>query len=405
MPSIALKLIADGFTSPVGLFPAPDATGRLFVIDQAGIIKIIAANGKMLAEPFLDLRSRMVTLNPRYDERGLLGLAFHPAFKENGRLFVYYSAPLRAGGTGDHTSHISEFKVSSSNPSRADPLTERIMLQIDQPQANHNAGELAFGLDGFLYISLGDGGAANDVGAGHSATGNGQDTSTLLGKILRIDVNSAEPYGIPADNPFVDKDGRDEIFAFGFRNPFRFSFDKGGNHELFVGDVGQGRWEEVDIVTRGNNYGWNIKEGTHGFNPQDSTKPPASFPSVDAAGRQLIDPIIEYPNAGGGGIGVAVIGGYIYRGAALPQFQGSYLFGDLSASLQNPAGRLFIATRPSQPGSLWKMQELEITTSADRQLHSFLRAFGQDAAGELYVLVADNVGPSGSTGKIFQVVP
>ncbi|MBI4188772.1 MAG: PQQ-dependent sugar dehydrogenase [Chloroflexi bacterium] len=404
-PAVELKLIADGFTSPVGLFPAPDATGRLFAIDQTGIIKIITADGTVLDKPFLDLRSRMVELNPRYDERGLLGMAFHPSFKQNHRFFVYYSAPLRAGGSGNHTSHVSEFRVSSTDPNQAEPSSERIILEIDEPQANHNAGELAFGPDGFLYISLGDGGGANDVGPGHSPMGNGQDLSTLLGKILRIDINGTEPYGIPADNPFFTKTGRDEIFAFGFRNPFRFSFDSGGNHELFVGDVGQGLWEEVDIVTKGNNYGWHIKEGTHGFNPQDSTKPPASFPSVDAAGQPLVDPIIEYQNAGGGGIGIAVIGGYVYRGTALPKFQGSYIFGDLSASLQKPAGSLFIATKPSRSGSMWTMQTLKINTSPDGHLNAFLRALARDASGELYALVAENIGPSGTTGKIYKIVP
>lgn len=397
---IGLRLLAGGFASPVGLFPAPDATGRLFVIDQVGIIKIIQPHGEVLTEPFLDLRSRMVTLKPRYDERGLLGFAFHPSFKENGRFFVYYSAPLRAGGNGNHTSHISEFKVSAGNPDKADPDSEKIILQIDEPQANHNAGELVFGPDGYLYISSGDGGGANDVGPGHSPIGNGQDTTTLLGKILRIDVSGSSPYEIPPDNPFVGKDGQDEIFAFGFRNPFRFSFDKGGSHELFVGDVGQGLWEEVDIVIKGNNYGWNLREGTHGFNSQNSTQPPA-----DAAGRPLINPVIEYPNAGSGGIGTAVIGGHVYRGTALPEFQGSYIFGDLSASLQSPAGRLFVANRPSQKEILWPMQELKISTSPDGRLDSFLRAFGQDAAGELYVLVADDIGPSGSTGKIYQIMP
>jgi glucose/arabinose dehydrogenase len=342
----------------------------------------------------------MVELSARYDERGLLGMAFHPSFKSNGRFFVYYSAPLREGAEGNHTSHISEFAVSAEDPDTADPDSERIVLQVDEPQSNHNGGQLAFGPDGFLYISLGDGGGANDSGPGHAATGNGQDVSTLLGKILRLDVDGAALYAIPPDNPFVDQDGRDEIFAFGFRNPFRFSFDAGGAHELFVGDVGQGNWEEVDIVSSGGNYGWNLREGAHNFPPGDTGTPRAR----DAAGRPLIDPVVEYRNAGAGGVGIAVIGGYVYRGSGVPGLQGKYIFGDLSASFSTPAGRLFTATRPAQPGGAWTMQELEINSAGGR-LNAFVKGFGQDSAGELYVLVSGNIGPSGTTGRVYQLVP
>ncbi|MBM2832210.1 MAG: Glucose/arabinose dehydrogenase, beta-propeller fold [Dehalococcoidia bacterium] len=281
---VGLKLVARGFASPVGLVPSPDNTGRLFVIDQIGTISVLNPDGAVLSEPFLDLRQRMVTLNARYDERGLLGLAFHPGFRQNGRLFVYCSAPLRAGGPAgwNHTSHISEFKVMASDWNKADPASERIILRVDQPQANHNGGELAFGPDGFLYISLGDGGAANDIGAGHPPMGNGQDVTTLLGSILRIDVDGGNPYGIPADNPFVGRDGADEIFAFGLRNPFRMSFDKEGKHELFVGDVGQNLWEEVDIMVKGGNYGWNLKEGTNCFGPKNPGVSRRQCGNVDA---------------------------------------------------------------------------------------------------------------------------
>ena len=273
--SVGLELVADGFVSPVGLIEAPDETGRMFVVDQVGIIWVMTADGRVTETPFLDLRARMVRLNTDYDERGLLGLAFHPAFATNGRLFVYYSAPLRSEGpqNWDHTSHISEFRLSPTDPDKADPESERIILEVDEPQANHNAGQITFGPDGYLYVALGDGGRANDTGTGHPPIGNGQDTSTLLGSILRIDVDGAEPYGIPPDNPFVGKDGQDEIFAYGFRNPFRISFDIGGNHELFVGDVGQQLWEEVNIVTKGNNYGWNIKEGAECFDPSSAGQP------------------------------------------------------------------------------------------------------------------------------------
>ncbi|MBI2910298.1 MAG: PQQ-dependent sugar dehydrogenase [Chloroflexi bacterium] len=406
-PAIGLKLVAQGFASPVGLIPAPDATGRLFVVDQVGVIKVLMPDGAVLAEPFLDLRSRMVQLNPAFDERGLLGMAFHPSFKTNGRFFVYYSAPLRAGGPAgwNHTSHISEFKVSMADPNRAHPASERIVLQVDEPQANHNAGQITFGPDGFLYIPLGDGGAGNDVGLGHPPIGNGQDITTLLGSILRIDVDGAAPYGIPPDNPFVGREGRPEIYAFGLRNPFRISFDAGGTRELFAGDVGQGLWEEVDIITKGGNYGWRIREGAHCFDPNTPTVSPATCPMVDARGQQLIDPIIEYRNSRAGGIGTAVIGGFVYRGAALPQFQGAYVFGDFSVARDTPGGGLFIGTRPLTPGQMWLMQELTVNTSANGRINAFIRSFGQDNNLELYVLAADVPGPTGTTGKIFKIVP
>ncbi|MBI2847076.1 MAG: PQQ-dependent sugar dehydrogenase [Chloroflexi bacterium] len=404
--SVNLKLVADGFVSPVGLIPPPDSTGRLFVVDQSGIIWILTPEGNRLPEPFLDLRSRMVSLNPNFDERGLLGLAFHHSFNTNSRFFVYYSAPLRANGPQgwNHTSHISEFKVMPSNPSKADPASERIILQVDEPQSNHNAGQITFGPDGFLYISLGDGGAGNDAGLGHPPIGNGQDITTLLGSILRIDVDGGDPYDIPMDNPFVGKDGRDEVFAFGFRNPFRMSFDMGGQHELFAGDVGQQLREEVDIVTRGGNYGWNIKEGTLCFDPANPGQPRQSCASVDARGQPLIDPIIEYANTSAGGEGTAIIGGFVYRGWALPALNGAYIFGDFSASSQKADGRLFITKRPAAPG-VWTVKELKVASTANGRLNARLRAFGQDASGEIYVLVADAQGPQGATGKVYKIAP
>lgn len=404
--SFGLQLVAEGFGAPLGLIPPPDASGRLFVVDQVGVIRVIGADGKVLPEPFLDLRPRMVTLNPDFDERGLLGLAFHPSYRTNGRFFVYYSAPLRAGGPAgwDHTSHVSEFRVSAANADKADTASERIVLQVDEPQSNHNGGQITFGPDGLLYIPLGDGGAANDTALGHSPTGNGQDINTLLGKILRIDVDSAVPYGIPPDNPFVGKDGRDEIYAFGLRNPFRISFDAGGVHELFAGDVGQGLWEEVDIITKGGNYGWNVREGAHFFDPANSTVSPVTGPTVDARGQPFIDPILEYRNARAGGIGTAVIGGFVYRGAALPAFQGKYIFADFTDVRADAGGRLFFATRPAA-GQVWSFQEVTVNTSANGRINSFIRSFGQDAGMELYVLGAGVPGPTGATGKVWKIVP
>ncbi|MBI1744539.1 PQQ-dependent sugar dehydrogenase [Candidatus Acetothermia bacterium] len=401
---VGLKLVAEGFTAPTALAAPEDGTGRLFIVDQIGVIKVLTPDGKLSEDPFLDLRDRVVKLSDRYDERGLLGLAFHQDFKKNGRFFVYYSAPLRSGGPQgwNHTSHISEFKVSSDNPNKADPKSERIVLEVDEPQANHNGGQLAFGPDGYLYISLGDGGAANDVGLGHSLTGNGQDLSTLLGKILRIDVNASDPYGIPADNPFVGQQGaRAEIFAYGFRNPYRFSFDAGANHDLFVADVGQNLFEEVDIVTRGGNYGWNTKEGTHCFDPKNPNQPLASCSSVGARGEPLVGPIIEYDHK----TGIAVVGGFIYRGSALPQFGGRYILGDWSTSSNRADGKLFMATAPASTGAMWAMEELKIATTSNGKLGRSVLAFGQDADRELYVLTSEKTGPAGNTGKIFKIVP
>jgi glucose/arabinose dehydrogenase len=279
--AVDLELVAEGFASPIGVVSVPDNSDRLFVIDQAGKIWIIDSTGNKLATPFIDLSGMMVTLNVNYDERGLLGLAFHPDYKTNGRFFVYYQKPPRAGGpvagvNWNNFSRVSEFKVSTSNSNVADISSEKVILEWDDPQSNHNGGTIAFGPDGYLYIALGDGGSANDVAPGHvddwyaaNAGGNGQDIeANLFGSILRININvsNGANYGIPADNPFVNKAGLDEIYAYGFRNPFRMSFDMGGSHDLYAGDAGQALYEEIDRVTKGGNYGWNVKEGAHCFN-------------------------------------------------------------------------------------------------------------------------------------------
>lgn len=403
---ISLQLIASGFVSPIALVEPPDGSGRLIVADQTGKIFIIDSDGKK--EIFLDLGSKMIHLDSSYDERGLLGLTFHPSFKDNGRFFVYYSAPLRSGAPADwnHTSLISEFKVSSADNHRADISSETIMLQVDQPQMNHNGGQITFGPDGFLYIPLGDGGGANDVGKGHVPGGNSQNTDVLLGKILRIDVDGGTPYGIPRDNPFANGGGKPEIFAWGLRNPFRISFDTGGAHELFAGDVGQHQWEEIDIVVKGGNYGWNLMEGTHGFDPGDAWRlidtPP---PTVNAQGQALIRPIVEYKNAAAGGIGSAIIGGHIYRGKALPDFDGAYIFGDYSDNAVDSSGTLFIARRPTRNGAMWPFEELKIRHTSNGKMNTLLRSFGQDSDGEIYVLTADDAGPGGTTGKVFKIVP
>ncbi len=397
---IALELLADGFTTPVEFVSSYDGTGRMFLVDQIGVVKIINNQGEVLEDNFLDLRNRMVELSPNFDEKGLLGLAFHPDFKENGRFFVHYSAPPREEIPEDwnHTAVVSEFRVNESNANVADHESERIILQVNQPQFNHNGGHIKFGPDGYLYIPLGDGGGASDVGLGHPPLGNGQDITTLLGSILRIDIDTGDPYGIPSDNPFVGRGGRDEIFAYGLRNPYHISFDAKGNRELFAADVGQALFEEVNIIVGGGNYGWNIREGMHCFDPNNPQEVPDECPTVGYMGEPLIDPIFEYRQP----IGIANVGGYIYRGKAIPGLAGDYVFGDWSTSFQEGDGTVFAASKESD---VWNLRELKIANLENGRIGSFIKAVGQDEDGELYILTSDEVGPSGNTGKVFKVIP
>jgi glucose/arabinose dehydrogenase len=412
---VGLELVTEGLNAPVDLMPAGDGSGRLFVVDQAGLIRILTPEGELLDEPFLDIRDRMIGLRPGYDERGLLGLAFHPDYQQNGVFYVYYSAPLDPGAPQgwNHTSHLSRFTVSEGDENRGDRGSEEVILRVDQPQSNHDGGKIAFGPDGYLYVALGDGGGANDVGAGHvedwyeaNPGGNGQDvTENLLGSLLRIDVDTGDPYGVPEDNPFVGREGLDEIWAYGLRNPYRFSFDAGGDLELFAADAGQNLWEEVSIVTEGGNYGWNVKEGSHCFSPATPNQPPETCPDADPEGNPLIDPIIEYRNGGPPeGLGLAVVGGFVYRGEALPGFEGRYVFGDWSRNFAAGNGTLFVATRPESEGSMWTFEELRIATSDDGRLGEFLLAFGQDAENELYVLTSGTPGPAARSGRVYKIV-
>lgn len=415
-PVVGLELVAEGLTQPVELVATGDGSGRLLVVDQIGVVLVLTAEGELLDQPFLDIRDRMTGLRPGYDERGLLGLALHPGFEQNGQFYVYYSAPRdpAAPSGWDHSSHLSRFSVSEADPNVADPASEQVILRVDQPQSNHNGGQVAFGPDGYLYLGLGDGGGAHDIGVGHvddwyeaNEGGNAQNvTDTLLGSILRIDVDAGDPYGIPEDNPFVDEEGLDEIWAYGLRNPYRFSFDSGGERELFVADVGQNLFEEVNIVTGGGNYGWNVKEGTHCFSPATPNNPPDECPDTDLEGWPLIDPIIEYENANlPGGVGRAVVGGYVYRGGRLPGFVGRYVFADWSMSFSVPDGTLFVAARPDVEGAMWSFQELQVATTEDGRVGEFILALGEDAEGELYVLTSESPGPTGTTGKVYRMVP
>jgi glucose/arabinose dehydrogenase len=423
---VAVRLVAQGLTSPITIISADDRTGRLFIVEQTGTIRILTRNGALLPTPFLDVSGKIVTLRTNFDERGLLGLAFHPNYRRNGRFFVYYSAPLQPGAPVgyDHTACIAEYRVSREDPNRADPASERVILEIHKPQFNHNGGTLVFGKDRLLYISIGDGGGANDVGLGHvedwyadNGGGNGQDVdANLLGNILRIDIDRGSPYGIPRNNPFVGKPGRDEIFAYGLRNPYRMSFDMKGGHRLFAGDAGQGLWEEVSIIERGGNYGWNVREGTHCFDAENNRVEPASCPSAEQApspraGTPLRNPIIEYANSGNTNansppesrFGVTVIGGHVYRGDRIERLEGRYVFGDFSRSFV-PANGSLLSASPERHG-LWTIRELTVANSPNGRLNHYVLGFGQDDRGEVYVGVRDVLGPAGTTGRVYKLVP
>ena len=377
--NVDLELVAEGLTSPVGATHAGDGSNRLFIFDQTGIIYVVD-EGILQNEPYLDISDKLVDLDVTYDERGLLGLAFHPDYESNGRFFVYYSAPKQAPEI-NHESIVAEYTVSTT-PNIADQQSERIILRIDQPEANHNGGQLAFGPDGYLYIGLGDGGGAGDQ---HGQIGNGQNITSLLGSIIRIDVNGAQPYDIPTDNPFLGEEGADEIFAYGFRNPWKFSFDQ-GTGKLWAGDVGQDEWEEIDIVEKGGNYGWRILEATH----------PYDLDLADLLGinlEDLVDPIHEYDHD----IGRSITGGFVYRGIENSELVGKYVFGDWSTSFLIPDGKIYYLDEVEP--NVYQRFELRPSGSFNR----FVLGFGQDESNELYVCVSTSLGPSGSSGEVYRI--
>ncbi len=413
---VDVELITEGLTSPVAVVAASKEDRRLFIVDQVGKIWIIDKHGNKLAMPFLDISSKLVTLNPNFDERGLLGLAFHPGYKHNGKFYVYYSAPRREGGPApgllwNNLARLSEFTVSAGDENMADPGSERIVLQMDDPQSNHNGGTIQFGpADGYLYIAIGDGGGANDTPVGHvpdwysvNAGGNGQDVeANLFGNILRIDVNG-NPYSIPPDNPFVGKAGLDEVYAYGLRNPFRFSIDQGGNHDLIAGDVGQLLYEEIDLIKKGGNYGWNVKEGYSCFNAASSRNPFSTCPDVDNFGNPLIDPVIVLNNFQNpvNPRTTAVMGGNVYRGNDIKALKGKYIFGTYSQSPTTTNGELLVAEPMGQ--APWGYAELSLKSSPN-DIGALLKGMGEDNQGELYLTTSLIGGPSGNTGKVWKLV-
>jgi glucose/arabinose dehydrogenase len=397
-PRVSLELVAEGFTSPVWLVEPEDGSRRLFVVDQTGLIWIIS-EGKRIEKPFLDLRPELIELNSFYDERGLLGLAFHPDFATNGRFYVSYSGHLRDGlppNEWDHTTYISEFTVLANDPNQANPDSEKVLLSMDKPGYNYEAGHIAFGPNGYLYIATGDSVRDPATEAGTFA----QDISSLLGKILRIDVNgtadTGQNYLIPADNPFASGESRPEIFAYGFRNPYRFSFDASdsGKARLFVADVGQAMMEEISLVEPGGNYGWPIREGTTCFNPQNWSQPLESCPL-----GELSEPIIAYTHESNLS---AIIGGMVYRGTDLPNLVGSYIFGDWGRG----NGRLFVAHPPLLGIGLWKTTEIQAKSHGNQSGIGQLLGIGQDKSGEIYLLMkAPGTGPAGNSGAVYRVIP
>ncbi|MDF1838419.1 MAG: PQQ-dependent sugar dehydrogenase [Planctomycetota bacterium] len=348
------------FKRPLFLTPAGDGSGRLFVIEKMGVIRVFEDKQDVgTSKVFLDINEQV---SVKGNEEGLLGIAFHPQYAENGKFYVHYSSSVKT-----KVGILSEFQVSKDDPDKADPASARVLIEQKQPWRNHNGGMIEFGPDNMLYWALGDGGAGGDP------KGSGQDLTSLLGTILRIDVDTRTgdlEYGIPKDNPFVNEPegARGEIFAFGLRNVWRFSFDR-KTGELWAADVGQGRWEEVDLITSGGNYGWKVREGFEVF----TDKAEISF-------GKAIDPIAVY----GRKEGISITGGYVYRGERFPSLQGSYIYGDY------------------QSGNVWR-----ITKDDAGQYHNAMAlqdagiriaSFGEDSKGELYVLGYDS-------GTIMRVVP
>lgn len=410
-PKVALQLMAEGLTSPLSLVSLPG--GKSLIVDQPGFLRVLEANGQLRSEPALNLTNRLTALNfGAFDERGLLDVVLHPSFAANRRVFLTYSAPRRttAPTNWDCTLRLSEFALSPGNSATVDPASEKVLLEVDKPFANHNGGRLAFGPDGFLYLGVGDGGNANDQGK-RPESGNGQSLQTHLGKILRLDVDrpsGGKPYSIPDDNPFADgRLGLPEIYAYGLRNPWGLSFDRGGGHEFFVADVGQDLFEEVNIIRKGGNYGWFLREGFEGFSAKTPKTPPTNAPSLGARGEPLLDPILQYRHASlkkdPEAYGVSITGGYVYRGKALPELAGRYVFGDWSRNWGLPQGVLLAASRPGHPGDRWPIERLDIVEPAD--FAGYITGFGQDTAGELYLFTNGSSGLNPGKGRVWKVVP
>src|SRR4051812_27871291 len=439
--AIQLNTIASGMAAPDYGFSPPGDASRLFVVEQNGLLRVIQ-NGSLLPTPALNIQSLvappLVPSNAN-DERGFLGLAFHPGFNDSlspgfRTLYTYSSQPVPVGSTptyptpnGASTAYenvISEWKMSASDPNVVDPTSRRELISFGKNAGNHNGGTIAFGPDGYLYLATGDGGNANDVGASHVPGGNAQNLGVALGKMLRIDpllptlnaLTSGDPtssngqYRIPASNPFQGAGQVPEIFAYGFRNPYRFAFDSrpGGTNDLIMADVGQNTIEEINRVTIGNNYGWNVKEGTFLFNSATGAVG-ANSPGSPA---NLVDPIsgalgtLEYDH----GDGISITGGFVYRGSAIPQLYGKYIFGDLAltGSPTRVDGRLFYADLTTGQIKSFISPQFDSDTLSDGTVIPVLpnnltvHGFGQDSNGELYIMVT-NTAANGTGGIVYKL--
>jgi glucose/arabinose dehydrogenase len=503
---IGVQTVAEGMTAPTDFAVAGGDDDRYFVTDQTGEIWVVDGENGRQDEPFLDLSEQMVELgefngqyadqDQDYDERGVLGIALHPQFSENGRFYVNYSVPPNeeTPEDWDHVQVISEFTAEDGES--ATPDSERVLVEFQKPQYNHNSGPIAFGPDDYLYVPMGDGGGANDDMYGHvddwydeNGGGNGQDvTENRLGGVHRLDVdfqNEDCEYGVPQDNPLVDEENaHSEYYAWGFRDPYGISFDS--QDRLFVADAGQDLFEEANIVESGGNYGWNVKEGTHCFSTDSPGDPPEDCPDTapDEApynGQELLDPFVEYPHIyEGQTVGIVIVGGHVYEAGDVADLDGKYIFGDWAndPAREEPAGRLFAATEPDDSGDvsdsdgdtaaadddsngnatasddsdgnvtasndsngnvtasgdsdgnatadnesdgggasedgeeqvvprdeLWDMEELMVANSDDGSLGHFVRMFGQDDDGGVYILANREGTPTGDTGVVMEIVP
>ena len=370
--NLSSVLIADGYKKPVFITSYPNNAKLLYIVEQAGLIKIIN-DGKKLSRPFFDINKRVVNPNRPGDERGLLGFAFHPNHTNNGKFYINYM-------DNDGNTIVSEFSTNSEL--RANHKSERIILKLKQPYGNHNGGDIQFGPDGYLYISIGDGGKAGDP------LNAGQDLSSLFGKIIRIDIEQ-KPYGIPKSNPFFgQKDKREEIWAWGLRNVWRFSFDK-QTGDKYLADVGQNKWEEVNFEPAsskgGLNYGWRIMEANHCYDPKENCPT-----------EGLIKPIIEYPNDANHPAfafriieelsfsetdveGCSVTGGYVYRGQKIKSMEGQYIFGDYCS------GNIWTLKVVNGKAINFKNRTEEINIGGG-EFTTYISSFGQDSDGEIYII-------------------
>ncbi|NXW63172.1 HIPL1 protein, partial [Eurystomus gularis] len=390
---LCLMEVANGLRNPVAMVHANDGTHRFFIAEQVGLVWTYLPDRSRLKKPFLNISEAVLTSPWEGDERGFLGIVFHPKFKFNGKVYVYYSIEVRY----EERIRISEFRISPADMNALDHGSERIILEIEEPASNHNGGELLFGDDGYLYIFTGDGGMAGDP---FGTFGNAQNKSTLLGKVLRIDVNNNDHgplYRIPPDNPFLnDPKARPEIYAYGVRNMWRCSFDRGEPHtkegkgRLFCGDVGQNKYEEIDIVEKGKNYGWRAREG---FSCYD--KKLCANSSMDD-----VLPIYAYPHK----MGKSVTGGYVYRGCEFPNLNGLYIFGDFMS------GRLMSLKEDHATGE-WQYSEICMGTGQTcmfpgliNNYYQYIISFAEDEAGELYFMSTGVPSATAPHGVVYKVV-